>query len=362
MENSNISENVKVGLGYLRDLSDPNLKKDDLFLEKPLDSVRLSRDKRLPQCLEVVQDSGSHAAFERATTWLSHCIENDERCNPPASKFIPLRLIDVGFDETQNPTLISLKEPKPYVCLSYCWGPDIQNVWKTTLQNLASHYNAIPYSSLPKTVQDAIKVCRGMKIRYLWVDSLCIVQNDKLEWAHQCGQMRDIYRHSHLTIAALEPSSCKLGFLGKQKFGMSDWQRMADVSTDDSDQLFIRKNEFHPEELGQTNSLDQRGWCLQESLLPNRRLCYDGNEMLWECLCRRICECGHTQWDIQSTRTDTPILRDELVGNDPYWAWRRLVTQYSSRSLTNKTDKLKALSGLAQTMLAARGNPSGKST
>lgn len=303
-------------------------------------------------------DSGSCAAFERAAAWLSHCIEHDEQCVPPASAFVPQRLIDVGSEEAQDPKLVDLKDPTQYTCLSYCWGPDVQDVRKTTQANLASHYAAIPYKALPKTIQDAIRVCRGLKIRYLWVDSLCIVQDDRLEWAHQCGQMRDIYRYSQLTIAALEPSSCKVGFLGKQKYGIPGWQRRSDVSTEDSDQIFIRKNDLHPEELKQAPSLDHRGWCLQESLLPNRRLCFDGNEMSWECFCRRICECGHTQWVNRSTRKSrsVPIFHDE-----PYKAWRRLVTQYSSRNLTNKTDKLKALSGLVQTMLAAQEGSSGKS-
>ncbi|KAJ5387865.1 hypothetical protein N7509_010406 [Penicillium cosmopolitanum] len=57
--------------------------------------------------------------------------------------------------------------------------------------------------------------------------------------------------------------------------------------------LVIRANEFRLLSETKRYSLDQRGGCLQDSILPNRRLCYDGQEMIWECLCRHICECGY---------------------------------------------------------------------
>ncbi|KAJ4302706.1 hypothetical protein N0V90_001596 [Kalmusia sp. IMI 367209] len=97
-------------------------------------------------CLDIVEDSGSQTAFERATKWLSYCLEHDDLCKPPPSQFIPRRLIDVGLENSGDPFLVEPEEPVQYACLSYCWGPDTQDVLKTIQSNLESHHQAIPQS------------------------------------------------------------------------------------------------------------------------------------------------------------------------------------------------------------------------
>lgn len=128
-------------------------------------------------------------------------------------------------------------------------------------------------------------------------------------------------------------------------------------------------------------SLDKRGWCLQESLLPSRRLCFNGDEMVWECLCRTICECGHILWKpqpfafgrlgayLKSKRLKAEVAishpqparpwHEAYHGYDykrsgpgypekPYRRWRDIVVEYSKRSLSLQKDKLSAVSGLAK--------------
>ncbi|KAI1389488.1 heterokaryon incompatibility protein-domain-containing protein [Hypoxylon trugodes] len=179
------------------------------------------------------------------------------------------------------------KEPAKYACLSYCWG-ESKDVIKTTPSNLESHKNIIPLSSMPKTIQDAVRVCRGLGL-HLWVDSLCIIQDDGDLWLKDASDMDRIYLNSHLTIAALEPSSCEMGFLGKQKFGLPEWQhtlRGAIVRPEPDEDL--------------VHSLDKRGWCLQETMLSQRKLYFNGNEMSWEYLCRKVYECGHHVWPMNA--------------------------------------------------------------
>jgi hypothetical protein len=179
----------------------------------------------LPASLDIVKDSSSALTFDRAAKWLSYCVSNHEECKIANPKYMPRRLLNVGWDTIHDPFLFEPTEAVPYVCLSYCWGTDSSDVLKTTKQNLKAHYEAVRLSELPRTISDAVMLCRALKLNNLWVDSICIVQDDRESWLQDSAQMREIYSNSHLTVAAKEPASCKLGFLGEQRFGKPEWQR-----------------------------------------------------------------------------------------------------------------------------------------
>ncbi|KAL6863563.1 HET domain-containing protein [Trichoderma novae-zelandiae] len=342
------------------------------------------------QGLQIISNSSSQAAMNRAAHWLSHCLEHDDACEVPNADFMPRMLLDVTSQESsKEPFLFKPSAVAPYACLSYCWGTDTEGILQTTTQNVESHHEAIPLAKMPLGIQDAVTVCRGLKIPYLWVDSLCIVQDDSIAWLEDASQMDRIYLHSRLTIAALEPSSCKSRFLGAQTFGQPGWQQhfTADIATEPDEpplEIFVRPNfDGSSEEREEDNkrSLDKRGWCLQESLLPSRRLCFNGDEMIWECLCRTICECGHILWQPQPfgfgrlgahlkakrLRAEVAISHpqparpwyEEYHGFDysrsgagyprtPYRRWRDIVSEYSQRSLSRRKDRLSAVSGLAK--------------
>ncbi|PWY79522.1 hypothetical protein BO94DRAFT_567834 [Aspergillus sclerotioniger CBS 115572] len=339
---------------------------------EPVDGARYV-ERLVANSLEVVEDSGSPVAFQRAQQWLSFCEENHEACKPPNPDFFPRRLVNMGsWDGSHEPFLY---EPTTPVLLT------------TTTDNIKSCYEKITITTLPLALQDAIMVCRNLKIPNLWVDSLCIIQDDIVAWLHDASTMYDVYLNSHLTITVMEPNSCKSRFLSKQRFGDPSWQQLFHPSMSDSrngtpsmDGL-IRPGEFKPRSYEDRSSLNQRGWCLQESLLPNRRLCYDGNEMIWECVCRQLCECGHVV-PPQVPRDTIPgyiklgalfkthVLRGSYPSNGlnflewhrarstwrmklpphkvPYQRWRDLVMDYTYRTLSKKHDRLRALSGLAR--------------
>ncbi|KAH8786754.1 heterokaryon incompatibility protein-domain-containing protein, partial [Hyaloscypha sp. PMI_1271] len=301
--------------------------------------------------LDIIEDTRSELALERISKWLSHCIENYESCKPPDPSYIPRRLIHVGSFGKEEPSLVEPSKPVLYLCLSYCWGPDTKDVLVTTAANLASHYKAIPLATVPATIRDAISICRGLGFSYLWVDALCIIQGDQKEWLKDSAQMREIYSNSHLTLSAVEPASCKLGFLGKQSFGGCEWQRP--VETDVPVQV-INGHCVYPREGEWIFSLDKRGWCLQESILPRRRLLLNGSEMLWQCQQEKYCECGHVYLaeDVKNksrmVSTSHSEFFDQYARPKSYEHWRALVEEYSDRYLTQKTDKLSAISGLAK--------------
>jgi hypothetical protein len=116
------------------------------------------------------------------------------------------------------------------------------------------------------------------------------LQDDLEDWLHEAAQMRDIYSNSHLTILADEPASCKIGFLGKQMYAESIWQRpfRTKYGGKKLGEMFLRPERPWPEYFSLTN----RGWTLQEDFLPHRKLRFNGCEMVWECNEHTLCECG----------------------------------------------------------------------
>lgn len=126
------------------------------------------------------EDRGSVQALMRARKWLWQCMTTHERCFRKAT-VLPKRVVDIGV---RPDSLIRLRisEPNetvvhPYIALSYSWGKDLP--LRTTKGNLQEHLHSIPFGTIPRTLQDAIHVTRGLGLRYIWIDALCIVQDDE---------------------------------------------------------------------------------------------------------------------------------------------------------------------------------------
>ncbi|KAF4843353.1 hypothetical protein CGCSCA4_v008058 [Colletotrichum siamense] len=141
---------------------------------------------------------------------------------------LPTRLIDVGFrglgKENDEPRLVITADYPPlqnpdedqrYVALSYCWGPSEKAARQlmTKTSTLKDRLSQIPFSTLPKTHQDALQICTLLGVRYIWIDSLCIVQDDKSDWEREADQMGVVYARAYLTICAGQGNSCLDGFL-----------------------------------------------------------------------------------------------------------------------------------------------------
>jgi len=255
--------------------------------------------------------------------------------------------------------------PCAYVALSYRWGVEIRDVAATTKSRLESYTTSITESSLPATIRDAITLCRGIKVPYLWVDMLCIIQDDEEDWRRESSAMHLVYTNALLTVAAHHPASCLTGFLGEQEFGQHTWQRsfqptipMPGVKT--PKRMYVRMGE--PPRSKKATPLEQRGWMVQEGILPTRILHFTGAEMAWECNKRWFCECGHILGEPGTSTYGQPFLKalfkvgDEVIRSFGDWSdltglpWTSVVGEYSRRHLTKSTDKLVALSGLAQSV------------
>ena len=143
-------------------------------------------------------DSGSELSFHRICNWITLC-DKEHRC-ASFTALLPTRVLDV----CPNSPYIRLVETSgqlgKYITLSYCWGTS--NVITTKLSTINARKESIPLDDLPQTFLDAVWIARHLDIQYLWIDALCIIQDDLLDWEHESSKMASIYGMSYLTIAA----------------------------------------------------------------------------------------------------------------------------------------------------------------
>jgi len=270
--------------------------------------------------------------------------------------------------------------------------------------------DGILLSDIPKTFQDAVKVARELNIAYLWIDSLCIIQDDIADWEAEASHMGDIYAGSYLTIAALSSKDDSSGCFpdidtrydepfvsvdvrstGRRCFFHAApsvmWQGDLNLltgrctwATDEVTNhegahvswLYITPEWMPPSRkenpniylLGQFGGkfdpiadepLSERGWTLQERLLSPRTIHYGRTEMYWECQNYVGAEDGAVI-QREFTAKDLWTSIGEKPGEVPDWQWQRLVMQYSTRKLTRDSDKLPALSGLANLVATKTGD------
>lgn len=130
------------------------------------------------------------------------------------SRIVPTRVINVGpSDGSQEPRIFDGQvQQKSYVCLSHRWG-DKMSAAMTTTENIVNRRHAVWFRILHQTFKDAVIVTRALGYRFLWIDSLCIIQIDRADWARECPRMASIYRGATVTIAAAASESCIDGFL-----------------------------------------------------------------------------------------------------------------------------------------------------
>ncbi|RYP65990.1 hypothetical protein DL771_008037 [Monosporascus sp. 5C6A] len=248
-------------------------------------------------------------------------------------------------------------------------------------------------SSNDQTIQDAITVCRLLDLRFLWVDALCVIQDDvdQVDWCLESAMICDIYSNAHFVIAAQESPSCDSGFL--HQLSSPGW-RIFPIMFDSQEfplLIHMTKVDFAYQErrvldpdVIVKSALSQRAWTFQETTLPYRILHFTKTEMIWECntLVTSEWHCsGYTTPNMLANLFVAPHVKDALpsttgadgeddceyvsthisdlfVGTSPAavcWAWQRRVEQYSRRQLTRHQDMLTTMSELAQLVLEMNG-------
>lgn len=290
-----------------------------------------------------------------AKSWLEKCASH-ENCPPQAAVPLPTRLIEISQNSGECRLHRSFPGEKGhYVTLSHCWGPD----GVRCLLKKANHeqlQSTIDTDNLPRSLQDAIIITRRLGFRFLWIDALCIIQDSVEDWTYESSRMAGIYRNAILMISAMAAPDSQYGILRPRD---NLWSHRFGRNKKFAFQETSRNNFSFEENLDEP--LHARGWCLQERIMAPRILHFSKRKLLWECVSHRWSEdyefnnayewrsryvdprdaAIHFMWP-QRSELENETRRAERIS-----AFYICVTDFSKRSLTKRSDKLPAFSGLA---------------
>lgn len=242
-----------------------------------------------------------------------------------------------------------------YCALSYCWGTSgLKGNYRTTIKTLEERKQKIDFQSLPRTVQDAIQICRRLKIGYLWVDALCIIQDCEKDWQSESTKMAAIYARSHVTIAAEASDSVDGGCFNDPEESLNatllEHFEIDNILLDGrQSRLYVcpRKttNNYNRRDMG---ILGSRGWVCQERMFSPRILHYTRRQLFWEC--RQHLQGADNATSAGFSRNfslldlDVPLPETQLQR----WYIDVIYGDYSERKFTFGSDKLPAISSLAR--------------
>ncbi|RSL58773.1 hypothetical protein CEP53_006027 [Fusarium sp. AF-6] len=335
------------------------------------------------------------AIFDMLREWLHVCQDEHQECRRSSGGQMPARLIDVGISDSNTVQLIETDSilQEPYLTLSHCWGRDPQTYRRVTRGNLG-----VSLDMLPRTFRDAITVTRKLQFRYLWIDSLCIIQGDRDDWERESANMANIYANGILNLAASYSADGHGGLMmerNKLHVTPCHWTRPSRPISSDTrwgkwmkaDEVcwgFNPQSEFSSVGIGRPLPLDSRAWVMQESLLSPRKVRFLPGEITWECKSlstKESLHCGsespaeqptsnggtpppgsthprsehlpgvvlHNAPKKQTTPEPKPSITIRPVAQSQlYSQWYKMVEEYTTKDLTWSDDRLPAIWALAQ--------------
>ncbi|KAF5710986.1 hypothetical protein FGLOB1_5210 [Fusarium globosum] len=313
----------------------------------------------VPQTRLHVEDCTSNLInIPQIQDWIGNCRQLHTACCSSLSvDWYPTRLLDLAGDEDRiNVVLTQEERPTgPYMTLSHRWSD--YKYEKLTSQSLSRFRPSIDTSCLPRVFQQAIEVTRSLQIRYLWIDSLCIMQDIACgDWEAEALKMGDVYANSFLNLSASYTA-------GEDEnpsiFSPESWNHVLPSELVLKNDKELRSNLFIDgdlwnDEVGES-PLMERGWVFQERFLAPRVLHFGMRQLAWECNgggALQMFPTGLPPRFEDNYKKDVcwPIMRpmNTLSSEEFCSRWHDIVTAYSACHLTFNTDKLIAFAGIAK--------------
>ncbi|KAK2472703.1 hypothetical protein H9L39_14878 [Fusarium oxysporum f. sp. albedinis] len=334
----------------------------------------------------------AQSAAEAANRWIGVCDKNHPSCMaraaPPPDARMPTRLLDLGTGDSTMWRIIETQQDRvPYVALSHRWT---ENTPTLLQKNYDAYCDSQRDSILPQNYRDMLDICRAIPVRYIWIDSLCIIQDDNgADFRHEAPIMLDVYRFAFLTLMILwefsdstvfrecrpstiarpRPHSCKRSTLAEngqdslftylKNLVISE----AAVPSQDSasnahNYAFVRVENTGSYNFDVNNApINKRAWVLQERCLSRRILCLGNEELYWECegdSSGPLIASETSPWGVPHISRREGL--DSLTGSNSGECWNSLVEEYTSCQLTFEEDRLVAFSGIARAVAKLTGD------
>ncbi|KAE9368337.1 HET-domain-containing protein [Stipitochalara longipes BDJ] len=332
--------------------------------------------RKIPDGFEDKKSSRSpDSELETIQQWLDVCQNAHESCRTMSkSPYVPTRLVKVDLPSKDQVQLVQIKQERVtdrrYLALSHCWGLNMPRSALTTIATLPERLLGINVSELPQTFRDAINIARQLSVPYIWIDSMCIIQDSNEDWEKEAADMTSVYSEAFLTIAATsstnsnegcrtDPGSILIGpvvleFPIADRENSSPIQKVRIFPSDD----YLYNFRSQP--------LLQRGWTLQERELSTRILFYTKETIRWECSCLKASL--RYPWDDKSSFYTEVFNHGDARWRDAYSGtnmnarddieilWQMMACKFMDRKLTFQSDVLPAISGMAKLAQQSTGD------
>ncbi|KAF6823862.1 heterokaryon incompatibility protein [Colletotrichum plurivorum] len=345
------------------------------------------------------ESTGSEEAIRLVKNWLDRCLREHSTCkrNQPPESY-PTRLLEITDHDLRLVETSQTKISESYVALSHCWGKNANHLALTN-DNYNDMCAGLARTRLPTTFRHAVEVTEKLGIRYIWIDSLCIIQSgpDKVkDWTREVRLMASVYSNSVINIAASDASNSSAGMFRDRdtkpatpllvalpvpvvlREGRLDWT----ISTETKPHVFV-SDDVTSCGLGQS-PLDKRAWVCQERLLSVRTVHFGAKQVAWECF-ETPFACESLPWgiDVNHSLIQTsgsfwalpqeasmsemgtqapPMLRappgswKEDDATMQTQRWFDVLTDFANRQLTVRDDKLPAIGAVAQQIAKSLGD------
>ncbi|KAH8779028.1 hypothetical protein BGZ57DRAFT_761135 [Hyaloscypha finlandica] len=323
--------------------------------DNPVLSICRSPDPKTPLSMLSIQiglpqlpAAGSDQHLRILRLWLKHCDENHPGCRPLGTAMLPTRLIDVGGSSS---TTINLYETQKddtmkYIALSHPWGAPPH--FCTFTSNIEEYKRSIDFAKLPITFQNAVSMTRELGYRYLWIDSICIIQGPDGDFNKEAKRMEDVFGSAYCVLAASSAKGQSDGFLKKR---------------DEREHLTFIREGLPPfyicrfiDDFGQhvlEGSLNKRGWVLQERALARRTIYFTNKQTYWECgsgvRCETLAKMHHKFASFVGDPNFPEAAIKVLGGKIPLY--QNLYTHYSRLKFPRYSDRPIAIAGLEKLLI-----------
>ncbi|KAI0152174.1 HET-domain-containing protein [Hypoxylon sp. NC0597] len=312
----------------------------------------------------ITADRNPEGHIEFARALLDVCKKNHPECglvDTDAMPEMPTRVLDVGTSPSQLRLELARERGlrEPYLALSYCWGQGVRYATELKDENIRSLLESVDETALAATQRECIAIARQLGIRYVWIDSLCIIQGNLADWECESKGMAQVYGNATLTVIAARSADSRLGFVTNKleqaappcalPFGRKD------ENGRDMGDIFL----CLPRSVN-GGPLNARGWCFQEGVLSRRKLIFETQRIYFSCQRSERWEDGKLNESDRlraqlfqslpdnSTAGSKKLERERLRTQMLELWYKKILFNYTQRQLTNPYDIFAAISSIAQ--------------
>ncbi|KAF5700767.1 hypothetical protein FGLOB1_10559 [Fusarium globosum] len=314
-------------------------------------------------------------AIDKIKAWMEVCETKHDHCVQRLSNALPKRILNISNDtfSLYVPQGKDVKiEDQRYVALSYRWGNDLP--LRLTRDTMGDFIKGHPISKLPETLQDAVHISHNLGFRFIWIDALCIVQDDESDWVEQSALMADIYRYSSLNLCAADSAGCGSGMVQMAAPHLMEiaaaTSQPADTGSRETVVLVGGPISFFVIDWRSCGLLS-RGWVFQEGLCSPRGLYVSRRHgLFWDCGTVINMIDQHEPMPTGDGRGLQPFTERRSFSTltkysthyttahrirDFSFTWYDWMKLYTSKHLTKKADRLPAVAGMASYVASLSG-------